>query len=176
MKLSGFLTKSWKFGNILFTQKTRENILNFRTKTKCCKNTLTYLKSNLNKVVFRIFIFSLISLLFFRGDICLSSDVAPGFEIQDLAGSSINYSGTLSSSSINIPTTADKNISEVLFKCPYQTPLTIRCQISIDGTTYFDLMPGEFIGWSVKGFKKQIKLKANQAAVSYQAIINYEQW
>lgn len=145
-------------------------------KSICLKNIHTCLKSKLDKIVFRIIILSLISLLFFRGDICFSADVSPGFEIQDLAGSSVNYSGTLSTSSINIPTTADKIISEVLFKCPYQIPVTIRCQISIDETTYFDLMPGEFIGWSVKGFKKQIKLKANQAAVSYQAIINFEQW
>jgi hypothetical protein len=100
----------------------------------------------------------------------------PGFETQDITGSTLNYSGTVGVSAINIPTSANKVISEVLFKCPYQTPLTIRCQISFDGTTYFDLMPGEFIGWSTKGFMKQFKVKANQAGVSYQAIVNYENW
>jgi hypothetical protein len=37
-------------------------------------------------------------------------------------------------------------------------------------------MPGEFIGWSAKGFKKQVRVKGNQAGVFYQAIINYEAW
>jgi hypothetical protein len=129
------------------------------------------------KKVFTTFMFLLfIAHLTLMSDFLLGADVSPGFEIQDLAGSTVNYAGTVGTSSINLPTSADKNISEVLFRCPYQTPMTIRCQVSFDGTTYFDLLPGEFMAWSIKGFKKQIKIKANQAGVSYQTIINYEQW
>lgn len=144
-------------------------------KSICLKNTPICLRLLL-KIVREISILSLISLLFFRGDICFSADVTSGFEIQDLVGSTVNYSGTVGTSYISLPSSADKNISEVIFKCPYQTPITIRCQISFDTATYFDLMPGEFIGWTPKGFKKQVRVKANQAGVLYQAIINYEQW
>lgn len=122
-------------------------------------------------MIFKLFILWLL--------ICPASfgaDQAPGFEIQDLTGATINYSGTIGTSPTNIPTTANKTISEVIFKCPYQTPVTIRCSISFDGSIYFDLMPGEVIGWSAKGYKKQIQIKANQAGVSYQAIVNYEAW
>ena len=126
-------------------------------------------------LIFKSIIFSIL-LFFISGTSLGGIDIGPGFEMQDLEGSTINYSGTVGTSSINLPTSADKNISEVMFKCPYQTPLTIRCQISYDGTTYFDLMPGEFVGWSVKGFKKQIKIKANHAGVTYQTVINFEAW
>jgi hypothetical protein len=122
------------------------------------------------------FVLFLLLSLFFYSDICFSADIGVGFEMQDLEGSTINYSGTVGTSYVSLPASADKNISEILFKCPYQTPMTIRCQISFDTATYFDLMPGEFIGWSAKGFKKQVRVKGNQAGVLYQAIINYEAW
>lgn len=119
-----------------------------------------------------IFILSLI----LCSDICFSGDEYPGFEIQDLTGSTINYSGTITATPINLPTTASKVISEVLYHCPFQTPQTLRCLISFDGVTYFTLAPGEFIGWSAKGFIRQIKVKGNTSGVTYEAIINYENW
>ncbi len=106
----------------------------------------------------------------------IGADKNPGFETQDLDGNTVNYSGTVGTSSINLPTTAGNIISEVFFRCPHQTPTTIRCSISYDGTTYLTLNPGEAVGWSVKGNKTQVKVKANQSNVSYEAVINYESY
>jgi hypothetical protein len=103
-------------------------------------------------------------------------DLPPSFESQDLEGTTINYSSTVGTTAINIPTTADKIISEVLFRCSLQTPATKRCYISFDGTTYFTLIPGDIIGWSVKGRKKQIKINGNTTGVLWEAVVNYESY
>jgi hypothetical protein len=103
-----------------------------------------------------------------------SIDENPGFETQDLSGSTVNYQNTVGTSPINVPTVADKVISEVFFKCSVQTPATTRCFISFDNTTYLTLLPGEAIGWSVKGNKKQIRIKGSGAGVLWEAVINYE--
>ena len=55
-----------------------------------------------------------------------SIDEPPGFETQDLAGSTVNYQSTVGTSPINVPTVANKVISEVFFKCSSQTPATTR--------------------------------------------------
>jgi hypothetical protein len=105
-----------------------------------------------------------------------SADTSPGFEQQDILGSTINYQTTVGTSAVNIPTSANKVISEIFFKCSSQTPSTIRCYISFDGTTYLTLLPGEAIGWSVKGLKTQLKIKGNQAGVLTESVINYEEY
>lgn len=115
-----------------------------------------------------------IFMLLFISTVSIAADQNPGFETQDLDGSTINYSGTVGTSSVDLPASSNKVISEVFYRCPHQTPTTIRCLISYDGTTYISLNPGEAIGWSVKGNKKQIKVKGNQAGVTYEAVINYE--
>jgi hypothetical protein len=104
------------------------------------------------------------------------ADTNPGFEQQDLYGSTVNYSSTVGTSEVNIPSSPNKVISEIFFKCPSQTPATIKCFISFDGTTFMTILPGESLGWSVKGLKKQIKIKGNQAGVLYEAVINYEEY
>lgn len=103
-------------------------------------------------------------------------DESPGFEMQDLSGSTVNYSSTVGTSPINIPTVANKVISEVFFKCSSQTPASIRCYVSFDGSTYLTLLPGEAIGWSIKGNKKQIVARGSTSGVVWEAIINYESY
>lgn len=103
-------------------------------------------------------------------------DLPPAFESQDLDGTTVNYSSTVGTTPINLPTTANKVISEVLFRCSLQTPATRRCLISFDGTTYFTLIPGDIIGWSVKGSKKQIKINGNTTGVLWEAVVNYESY
>lgn len=118
-------------------------------------------------------IFAILILIY--SQIAIAADVPPGFEIQDLQGSTVHYSGTASTVEANIPTVADKVISEVFFKCDFQTPNTKKCLISFDGGTgWLTLDVGEMIGWSQKGKRTQIKVKANTTGVTYQAIVNYE--
>jgi hypothetical protein len=108
--------------------------------------------------------------------IALSTDELPGFEMQDLAGSTVNYSTTVGATPINVPTVANKVISEIFFKCSNQTPATIRCYLSFDGTTYLTMLPGEALGWSVKGNKKQVQVKGSGAGILWEAVINYENY
>jgi hypothetical protein len=102
-------------------------------------------------------------------------DTAPGFETQDLEGTTAHFNGSLTTSSVAVPTTGTTIISELLFKCPYQTPTTRNCQISFDGgTTFFTIDVGEFIAWSVKGRRTQVHVKSNTASTSYIMVINRE--
>lgn len=107
----------------------------------------------------------------------MSAEISPGFEMQDLIGQTKHYNGTISTSPTTLPAVADKTISEVIFKCPYQTPQTKTCSISFDGgTTYFTLAVGEFLGWSVKGEIEQVKIKGSTSGVTYDMLINYEEY
>lgn len=106
-----------------------------------------------------------------------AADIYPGFETQDLTGSTVHYNGTMGTSNVAIPTVADKVMAEVLVKCPYQTPLSVECYVSFDsGTTFFTLGVGEYLGWSLKGNIKQIYIKGSTAGVAYQIIANYEDY
>ena len=106
----------------------------------------------------------------------VGADAPPGFETQDLWGTTTNYSGTVGVTAILLPTVADKAISEALIRCPNQSPNTRRLQVSFTSATgpWITLSPGEFMAWSVKGSKKQFWILGNVAGVEYEAIINFE--
>lgn len=107
--------------------------------------------------------------------VAFSADLLPAFETQDLDGGTTHYNGTVGTSAIAIPTVAGNIISEVVIKCPFQTPTTKKLLVSFDGgTTFFTLDPGEFIGWSVKGSRRQIHIKGGVAGVSYDVLLNRE--
>jgi hypothetical protein len=113
--------------------------------------------------------------LFSIGGFCFAADEEPSMEVQDLSGSTFHYSGTANTTATTIPAVANKIISEVFFKCDYQTPTTKLCQISFDnGANYLSIAIGESIAWSAKGRIKQIKVKASTTGVTYQGLINYE--
>jgi hypothetical protein len=102
------------------------------------------------------------------------SDVPIGEFEQDF-GSTTQYSGTVGTSPINIPTVAADPIVTCFIRCPAQTPATNRLLFSIDGGSIFHtLSPGEFIIWSPKGNQKQIKIKGNAASISYEVTLNTE--
>jgi len=134
------------------------------------RNILTFL------LRFVSFLFVVVMAGTFVPAVAFSADESPGFEIQDLRGSTENYSSTVGVTPINVPTTASKVISEIFFKCSSQTPATIRCHLSFNGTTYLTMLPGESLGWSVKGNKKQVKIYGSGAGVLWEAVINYENY
>ena len=106
----------------------------------------------------------------------LAADREPGFEMQDLSGESKHFNGTVGTTPISIPSSPDKVISEVLFKCPAKQTGTRNCFISFDaGTTFFDLEEGEYVAWSYKGRQKQIQVKGSAAGTAYQVLINFEE-
>jgi hypothetical protein len=107
--------------------------------------------------------------------IAFAGDTAPGFETQDLEGTTTHFNGSLTTSSVAVPSSATTTISELLFKCPYQTPTTRNCQISFDGgATFFTIDVGEFIAWSPKGKIKQVYVKSGTAGTTYIMVINRE--
>lgn len=118
----------------------------------------------------------LATFIFLISSMSFAIDENPGTEIQDLSGNTINYANTVSTSPTSLPTTANKVISEVMFRCLQQTPATKLCYISLDGTTYFTVYQGEVVAWSLKGNKKQISIKGNTTGVLCETVINYENY
>lgn len=107
--------------------------------------------------------------------LAVAADASPGFETQDLDGATTHYSGTVGTTAVAIPAVAGSVISEVVIKCPYQTPVSKKLLVSFDGgTNFFTLDPGDFIGWSVKGRRTQIHIKGSTAGVAYDVILNRE--
>lgn len=117
-------------------------------------------------------IFAIILLAF----LLVGADSPPGFETQDLYGTTTNYSGTVGASAIAIPTVAGNVISETLIRMPNQSPQSRRLQVSFTSNTgpWLTLSPGEFVAWSIKGTVKQFWIIANGAGVEYEIIVNYE--
>lgn len=113
--------------------------------------------------------------LFLCARAALGADAAPGFEIEDLNGTTTHFSGTLTTSNVSLPASATTVISELIFKCPYQTPTSRTCLISFDGgTNFFALAVGEFIGWTPKGRIRQVVVKSNTAGTTYDMVMNRE--
>ena len=97
------------------------------------------------------------------------------FEQKDLLGSTVQYLLTVGLSSQLVPAVADKTIAEVLVRCSADQPNARRCQVAFDNSTnWITLRPGEFVGWGVKGYQKQITVLGNNASTSIEVIINYE--
>lgn len=105
------------------------------------------------------------------------TDSAPQFEVTDTKGSTGHYNGSVGTTTVAIPTVADKVISSCWIENDIDnTPTTKKLSFSFDGgTTFTELKLGESMIWSPKGDKKQIHVKGNVAGVSYKVIINYEE-
>ena len=96
-----------------------------------------------------------------------------GDSAQDF-GSTSPYTGSVGTTPILVPSVAGDPISLLLVRCKNQTPNTKILQWSVDGVTYHDLAPGEYVGWPPKGNLTQIYLKGTVASVEYEVILNRE--
>ena len=98
------------------------------------------------------------------------------FEQKDIVGTTTNISGTVDTTAIAIPSVAGKPIAEALIRMPNQSPNTRRLQISFTSNVgpWLTLSPGEFIAWSIKGYKTQFWILGNSLGVEYEIIINRE--
>ena len=101
---------------------------------------------------------------------------APQFESSDLLGATDQFSGTVGTASIAVPSVAGNVISEVLIRCATDNiPVTKRLLVSFDlGATWLTLSPGEYIGWGFKDTKTQVTIKGSIAGVSYEIVMNRE--
>lgn len=121
------------------------------------------------------FIFSVCAWGALASQVSLAVDTESAMEVQDLSGTTAHFTGTVGTISVALPSSPGNIISEVVIKCPFQTPTTKQLQVSFDGgVTYFTLDPGEFIGWSVKGKRRQIHIKGAVVGVVYDVIMNRE--
>jgi hypothetical protein len=109
-------------------------------------------------------------------------DSAPEFETIDGLGFTVQYQGTVGTSSIQVPSVAGFSISDAIIRCSSDnTPITKRLLWSIDNVTFHTLAPGEFVGWTFKKLIgtsteiRQIYIKGNVAAVGYELIVNTEE-
>lgn len=104
------------------------------------------------------------------------ADLPPQMEVNDSRGSTVPYSGTVGTTAVNVPSAAGSNITELMVRCPFQSPNTKQLLYSLDGgATYLSLDVGESLTWPLKGSLKQIQIKGSTAGVSYEVILNTDQ-
>lgn len=89
-------------------------------------------------------------------------------------GNSTQYTGTVGTTAVAVPSVAGDDIVLFLVRAPSQTPITKRLLWSLDNVTFHELSPGEYVGWPLKGSKKQIYVKGNVAGVNYEIVLNTE--
>lgn len=92
---------------------------------------------------------------------------------QDI-GQSTQYAGTVGTTAVAVPSVAGNDIILFLVRSPAQSPITKKLYWSFDDVTYHELSPGEYVGWPLKGSKKQIYVKGNVAGVNYEIVLNTE--
>lgn len=104
-------------------------------------------------------------------------DVLPEFEGSDNRGSTIQQSGTVGTSNIQIPSVASTAVSEFIIQCPDDQDIDNRLLISLDGgVNTLTLQPSGHWAWTPKGSSvTQIDIVGNQAGVKYEIVVNLEE-
>jgi len=103
------------------------------------------------------------------------ADLPPMFEIVDEGGSSVQYTSTVGTSAISLPSSASNAIQEFTVYNPQTNPKTAIIYVSWDGGTIYRQIPwGSEWGKTLKGRLTQLKIKASAAATNYEVTIDYE--
>ena len=120
-------------------------------------------------MVFKKLILSVAALVLLTG-------ASTQFEQRDILGTTTNFSGSVGTSFVAVPSSPGKPIAEALVRCSNQTPQSSVLQVSFTSSTgpWISLSPGEFIGWTVKGYMTQIWILGNNASVDYEVVLNRE--
>jgi hypothetical protein len=101
-------------------------------------------------------------------------DALPQFETTDLVGSTTHFSGTATTTPVQLPGSPSTVISEVLIRNTNSTGLQ-KLQVSFDGgTSYFDIEQGDTLIWGPKGEITSVYIRSSSGTVSYQLIMNRE--
>lgn len=100
------------------------------------------------------------------------AETTPQFEQVDNAGRTENFSGTATTSPVNVPAVANEKISGYLVVAQDK-----NLQVSDDGgTTYFTFDDGDAMAWDVKGEITQIQVKTSSGTADYKIKINFEEF
>lgn len=80
----------------------------------------------------------------------------------------VSQAGTVTTTPINVPTTAAGDLQTVMVQCGVDNAITLRLDVSLDGgTTYHRLAPGMTLEWQMAGASTQIQLKSASGTVQY---------
>jgi hypothetical protein len=102
-------------------------------------------------------------------------DVAPEFESRDNIGTTSQFTSTVGTSPVSIPSVAGGRISEVFIHNPASNPKNSILYFSMDGGTTFTSLPwNSTFGWTPKGSVTQIQIKADAAGRNYEIVMNRE--
>jgi len=106
----------------------------------------------------------------------MPNDPIPDFETRDLLGTSDSFAATVGTTLTAVPADAGKVIQSYLIICKIgQTPATKQLLFYTDGgTNPKTIGVGGHVSGKLKGDKKQIHIKGNQAGVEYEIELNRE--
>jgi hypothetical protein len=105
---------------------------------------------------------------------------APDFETKDVLGKTYQYTGSVTTTEILLPSTVLTKISDVLVRNPDTNGINDVLLYNFDGTSnYFRLKRGEFVGWTLKAGPSgtpitQISIKSLSGTINYEVMINLE--
>ena len=102
---------------------------------------------------------------------------ATQFEQKDIVGETKHYNdAAVGTTAVAVPAVAGKPIAEALIRCPPKQAGTKQCLISFEssGGPFLTLEEGEFIAWSIKGYKTQFWIKGAAAGTLVETIYNLE--
>ena len=95
-------------------------------------------------------------------------------ETEDLDGTSVVISGTVSTTPESLPSVAAGIISEFNIECMESNAANETLLVSFDGTNFKTLQRGDSWTWTPKGNLTQITIKGSTASVDYEAVLNRE--
>lgn len=98
------------------------------------------------------------------------------FEQKDIVGETKHYNQTEGTTAVAVPAVAGKPIAEALIRCPSGQTGIKQCLISFEaiGGPFLTLSEGEFVAWSIKGYKTQFWIKGAAASTNFEMIVNFE--
>jgi hypothetical protein len=97
------------------------------------------------------------------------------FETVDEGGSSTQFTSTVGTSPVSLPSIAGNAIQEITIYNPQTNPKSAILYVSWDaGVTFRQIPWGSEWGKTLKGRKTQIQIKASAAATNYEVTIDFE--
>lgn len=103
------------------------------------------------------------------------TDSIPQFEMADKVGTTDTFTGTVTTTAINLPTIASTYIDEIGIRCTIDQPFASRLEFSYDGgTNWFRLCVGESSHVEPRGNITQVKIRAagTLTTCKYEVIMN----
>lgn len=89
-------------------------------------------------------------------------------EVGDSGVEVVSAAGTVTTTPIDLPTSAAGALTDVMIQCGVDNTSTLRLDVSLDGgTTYHRLAPGMTLSWNMSGVATQIKIKSASGTVQY---------